>query len=677
MIENIISKFFKFLYKNEITSMDGINYIYFFLTTIFDSNYNIIENDNESINNYLQEFYQAHPSIYTMILFNKTSINIFNQFIIIWKQNNSLLKNDISDIVNNVFHHYLLNDKLLNIKHYVKYYNNSILSDWVVKSLQINLTKKINIFDGNIVVNSFVNSLLQTNNNSNINIYGSTNNMIIKKLITYQLRLNNNMFDDANILTNDILTNDIIVEGNTMSFDVIFYNLVSDKHNIIHASCCNKVKKFKIRGTNYEALKMQLIMSSLNIDGIAIIIVPDSFLFSDSNQIVETRKYLVENFNIMNISMLDDNIYYLKGVKTSRIVFKNNGKTQNINFNTAKIDDSNKMCESDSNIVNYEEIVNNNYNLYKKIYDNMKCAIIDNNVKTYIAMKELVNFDTMIENMVSTNVMNIPQYYSSHIMIYNTDKLNKLEIGLYMSEKINETFIPNFVLFYFNYIINSKIHLFIKGKLNQIDINAIKSFKIPLLSKEVQTIISLYFVNSHKIYNYNIEQLDIYNNLKSSLFKTLDITKVELLSNICNIYNNTEIVSNTKMIRIIKNSLAAGNISFIENNNNIELMSNSYYITINKDVTNYIIDFIYYFLWFNMNKLIELSKLTLNTSLAKATILAFEIPIISLDIQQTITDYCKSFDNMIDILKLENNNIRTKDIISIMSLVHNFSLVSQ
>ena len=76
------------------------------------------------------------------------------------------------------------------------------------------------------------------------------------------------------------------------------------------------MKDLKIRGTKFEPLALQLIMKGLNKGGRACVIVSNALLQSTSICAVETRKYLLQNFEVEKIIEISNNenvIYFKNG----------------------------------------------------------------------------------------------------------------------------------------------------------------------------------------------------------------------------------------------------------------------------------------------------------------------------------------------------------------------------
>ena len=89
-----------------------------------------------------------------------------------------------------------------------------------------------------------------------------------------------------------------------LGYDVIITKMPNEQ-NIKHADTCERVNKLKIRGTKCEPLYLQLLMTSLNNGGHCVVIVPKTLLVNESQCHIQTRKYLLENFEVKNIMQMD------------------------------------------------------------------------------------------------------------------------------------------------------------------------------------------------------------------------------------------------------------------------------------------------------------------------------------------------------------------------------------
>jgi hypothetical protein len=230
------------------------------------------------------------------LLFNTQfvlNVQLLNKLIIYINSN----KIQFNNIVNDTIINHINTENLNIIKEYIRYYNNPLLIKWIVDIIPRNNTDII--LDANCKINSFYDEIKSRIpiELSNTNLFAIQNNKYL-----YNIQLLTNFFKyntllNSNILSKNILIDDIIINDKN-TFDLIFLNMPSNIHNIIHANCCKKIKNLKLRGTKSEPLLLQLIMQSLNPNGRAVIIVPDSLLYNESIQLIDTRQYLINNFNI-------------------------------------------------------------------------------------------------------------------------------------------------------------------------------------------------------------------------------------------------------------------------------------------------------------------------------------------------------------------------------------------
>jgi len=150
---------------------------------------------------------------------------------------------------------------------------------------------------------------------------------------------------------------------------IILANEPMGLKNIIHASCCDRIKNCKIRGTKAELLFLQLFMELLDDNGRCAVVVPDGVLVNDSALHNNTRKHLIENFNLKKIVSLNGNFFLNTGVKTSIIFFTKDGnKTSHIEFCELKLK-NNSVEEAKIIDVPYDKIVSNEYTLFVNKYD--------------------------------------------------------------------------------------------------------------------------------------------------------------------------------------------------------------------------------------------------------------------------------------------------------------------
>ncbi len=550
------------------------------------------------------------------------------------------------DYINDTFIDFIHNDNLLNLKEYFKYYNNKKLRDFLINLVSIKNSDLI--FDGNIKINSFADYFI---NNNFSNVYGNQINEIILNIFL----INKDKYK------NNFKNNDLLYDDFKNKFDVIFFDFPNDIHNKIHALCCKKIKDLKIRGTKSEPLLLQWICASLNKNGKAVLIVPDSLLFSDSTQNIETRKYLFNNFNIKRIIQLDESVYnnninrdiksITSTIKNSILYFENNGSTKNIIFEKMTINNNEIIIDK---LFELNEL-NNMYSLYFKNYNINKSS---NNSIEYDEIDNIYNIYQSIDEIKENIILCVPKYKNNNnfnLIISEKDKIDN-DNYLYITNKFDD----NFMIKYIKSIILNKIEEFTKGKMNQIDINKLKKYKIPILSKEKKDIISKYLELSDNIINNNLNKINMYNELKHTFINTIPNMKMIKLDKIGEINDNED-----NIIGFIKNSLLAGTI-YIPNE---ELSKNSHYFNITNN--NYLLKYIYHYLKHLEQDLMETAKLTAQPNLNKSDILNLSIPDIDINNQNEIIDTCDNMDNSIELFRKEIDTINKKDIISIILKLYN------
>ena len=135
------------------------------------------------------------------------------------------------------------------------------------------------------------------------------------------LYVNTNMVCENLVLRNS-LTNDL---QNT-SFDIILANMPFGLKGVKHADCCERVKGLKIRGTKSEPLFLQLMMVSLAPGGRCAVVVPDGMLVNISSLHDETRKYLLDHFELKRVIKMKGQFFMNTSIQPSILFFENTGK---------------------------------------------------------------------------------------------------------------------------------------------------------------------------------------------------------------------------------------------------------------------------------------------------------------------------------------------------------------
>ena len=146
-----------------------------------------------------------------------------------------------------------------------------------------------------------------------------------------------------NLLTHDSLYGDLPLTG----YDVILANMPFGLKGIVHASCCERVKDLKIRGTKSEPLFLQLMMLSLKRGGRCAVVVPDGMLVNTSTLHNGTRKYLLDNFNLKRVIKMKGQFFMNTAIQPTILFFENTGKaTESVEFWDVVADAKGAITES-------------------------------------------------------------------------------------------------------------------------------------------------------------------------------------------------------------------------------------------------------------------------------------------------------------------------------------------
>lgn len=116
-------------------------------------------------------------------------------------------------------------------------------------------------------------------------------------------------------------------------YDIILANMPFGLKNLVHAECCDKVKDLKIRGTKSEPLFLQLMMQYLAPGGRCAAIVPDGMLSNNSKLHNGTRRYMIENFDLLRVVKMSGQFFMNTGIQPSILYFANDEfETDDIEF---------------------------------------------------------------------------------------------------------------------------------------------------------------------------------------------------------------------------------------------------------------------------------------------------------------------------------------------------------
>jgi len=128
----------------------------------------------------------------------------------------------------------------------------------------------------------------------------------------------------------DTLSNDIGTETQRLKFKNILANMPFGVKGLTHAGCCLRVRNLKISSTKSEPLFLQLMMASLDDGGRCAVVVPDGVLVNASKGHNETRKYLLEHFELKRVIKMKGQFFSNTGIQPSILFFENTGKPTNV-----------------------------------------------------------------------------------------------------------------------------------------------------------------------------------------------------------------------------------------------------------------------------------------------------------------------------------------------------------
>jgi hypothetical protein len=693
-----------------ITNMYGvfgtksIQYVLFFISVFKTNIFSKIINNKDLINslslkkpeNLSNLLEKTRQQIYnTYGIFDFIIDNNHQMLAKLMEFTNNLNENsiDIANIIDDSFITHLNTENLSVVKDYVKFYNNKQLISWIVSNTNINIEQSDRILDANCKINSFYeeirNSALTKKQKKSLNskLFGIQPNSIYKTFLLLENLIKYGETFTTNIGAFDPLVTDININGLGM-YDLIFLDMPHGIHNVIHASCCQKIKKLKLRGTKAEPLLLQLVMSSLNKNGKGILIVPDSLLFSDSLQPVETREYLLNNFNVKKIIQIDESLYWgnkisrdLKSqsstIKNSILIFENNGKTKLVEFSKIALKD-NEIIETKCTEIKYELFESNVYSLYYKNYLDMlerKSDKID-----FMNFTELFNIDTNLDQKLNEKTIALEKNYKDLSSIQCIDKTqletsNKLidlkNYSMFIKEKPNSNVILNYPICYLEFKLKSDPEKYVKGKMAQFDIKKIQEIKIPIISKNKQSAVCSYISVTNTIINENNNKISLCVDTIKCIIETIPLDKMVKIEQIVNIYQSGELdsVDIPNSIGIIKNGLGAGTVYLPSMQT--QPLNNSHYIVV-KNSNEFIKNYLYEYLKYSEEKLKNLANLTPQPNLTKTSLSEFLIPDIDIVNQEHLCSHCEVFNKTIERLVSSNNEIKQKPIISTIIKINGF-----
>lgn len=299
--------------------------------------------------------------------------------------------------------------------------------------------------------------------------------------------------------------------GNDQMYDFILANPPFGIKGLKYKDMCNQIRSLGINGTKGEILFLQLCMAKLNDNGKCAIVVPEGVLFNSTKMYKETRKYLLENFNLKRIIKVGEGEFFKNtGVKTSVFFFEKSGQTENVEFiQVNKVDDT--IEEVPLMTVEMHKIIENDYslnmNLYKEIVLDMGENIIE--MKTVDELFQLIESTTGGTKNISGDYKFINQnkkhqdkthnsyrVEGKNLFIFNLNSIGKCyyydgkcEFSNLLTclKPVDENINPKYYYYYFNHIQKIIFDNYCTSSCrNKLDIEPFKKLKIHFPSLEVQ-----------------------------------------------------------------------------------------------------------------------------------------------------------------------------------------------
>lgn len=465
-------------------------------------------------------------------------------------------------------------------------------------------------------------------------LYSYDKNKNINLLFILNIKISYGLDIEKNVITSDVIDDNSI----NKKVDLIICNIPQNFKNIIYANCNNTIKNLKIRGTKAEPLILQLISQLVNKNGKIILYTPSSLLFSESNQHVETRKYLVDNFNIEKIIELEN--------KKSLIIIKNNKEVNNI-----QIIKNNIIFN-----VNKENINKENYLL--DFYE------INNEINTYYEKKklnELILIKT--KNDLENNKIINKILYNYKFNDFNIDLLTNIKDYNYLFlTKDNSIIKQDFLNLCLIHFFNKNLEKISKGKMNKISLDLIYELELTVLPIKTQELILHQIELNNTIINNNDLQIKNFVEILNKFIEGMIIdAKKKNINCFFNIYNE---INKDSIIAIKKNSLAVGTIYKIDNIDNYKDNTNFFYLNILNKNDN--INYFYYLIKYYKTEFINSAFKNKSIGLSKNFIELFEIPILLKEEQDHLISICEYFYKQIEILENNTNLLKETNIISLI-----------
>ena len=471
---------------------------------------------------------------------------------------------------------------------------------------------------------------------------------------------------------------------------------------------------YKISGNTGINLFIQNIIYLLKDNGIACIILPDGELMIGKSSL-NIRKFILNNCQILKIITINSGAFANTGIKTKALIIK---KINNDNYNqdieyidvnsnginhlgfeklnenyqfTKIIEEEEIQYEDDIEIIKFGEM----FELIKgtiqssKVIEDINGDSVFINWSIYNKYKKINNSSLNGSNLfISTKLPNGKNKGYMVITYYNgkcdyCDLMSLCKLNENYVEKVNIKYIYYYLKRKQEYIENN----YQKGCANKsLDIENFNLMKIPIPPMEKQELYVEYLDNINEITNDNKNKIDKYKRINEINLKIqLGLNKVEIkkLGEVCEVNYGTRITKKDNIIGEY-DVYGGGDVSFTTNKfkregfniiigrfalskNCVRLLNKKLFLNDSglsvKPYNNDLHKYIGYYLYYNQNKIYELTRGTAQQNLDIEKFNLMKIPIPSLEVQNKIVEYLDNNNEIISNLEKENelNKIKAEE----------------
>ena len=753
-MENIIEQIRNILRKEGITGMDSINHCILFIVCRLltkelckkcniPTKYcfeNIMKNDNgneiDDLHLYKIFYTRKAKNCFVSEIVNKLKFRnikfkiqgIHNLKLIMKK----LQKLDVErlstkyDLIGTIYEIHLKSGTSNAMRDLGQYYTHRVLIKYMIELCNIKMIDGLieKIVDPTMGTGGFLTMAIKHLNSKykNINWKKNKDNIIgfdiddnVKNMALLNIFLEIGELCTDTLVKQDTLHNDLkfTSDGTILQkAKIILANEPMGLKNIIHGSCCDRIKNLKIRGTKAEPLFLQLFMECLDDDGRCAVIVPDGVLFNESKLHKKTRKHLIENFNLQKIISLNDKKFFLNtGVKTSILFFTKDGyKTKKVQFSEISLDNNENIKEKNIVETDYDTIKKHNYSLFVNKY-NIKKFFIENFNIEYKKINDICDFLKKSKRKASfgKNTGTYPFYtsstkvkqceevdYKDECIIIGTGGNANIKYGsnfscssdnfILKAKNTNEN--PNIKYLYYYLLCNIDLleNGFCGATIKHISKKYIQDLKIPIPPPQIQKKI--------------IKQIDLLTKNTKSIKKAIEEFKnIMILYVNCNIGYNTDNEKIKNICTFLKKSkrkasfgkntgtypfytsstkvkkceeldykdeciiIGTGGNANIKYSSNFSCSSDNFILKAKNAKENPNIKYLYYYLLCNIDLLENGFCGATIKHISKKYIMELNIPIPSISKQQEIINYCDNLHNMI--INMNNQIIKNKKLMKI------------